>query len=245
MRRVLGRSLLWGHGAFLRFLVLALPHCITLSSVTARNSEGDSMQLDESRAPDDALAGLVDAVRERLLALRGDDLADYVGSELLAVNRVLARIQAEGLSPGPLFCEWGSGLGGVCGVAALNGFAPFGIEIQHELVESARSLAKELELAMIFAEGTFLLPGDEDLTAETVHTRLAFDRHAWNELGLAPEDCDVVFAYPWPGEEACLDGVFARHASPGALLSTFHDWDHVLVQRKLADEDELQSLGWM
>ena len=55
----------------------------------------------------------------------------------------------------------------------------------------------------------------------------------------------MVFAYPWPGEEACLDGVFARHASPGALLSTFHDWDHVLVQRKLADEDELQSLGWM
>ena len=61
------------------------------------------MQLEESHAPDDALAGLVDAVRERLLMLRGDDLADYVGSELSAVNRVLARIQAEGLSPGPLF----------------------------------------------------------------------------------------------------------------------------------------------
>jgi hypothetical protein len=203
------------------------------------------MLLDEPKAPGNALASLVEAVRVSLSELRGDDLADYVGSELLAVNRVLARIQAEGLARGPLFCEWGSGLGGVCGVAALNGFSSFGIEIQPELVDSARVLAKDLELAMIFAEGTFLLPGDEDLTAATAHTRLAFDRDAWNELGLAPEDCDVVFAYPWPGEEACLDGVFARHASPGALLSTFHDWDHVLVQRKLAGDENLQSLGWM
>jgi len=204
------------------------------------------MPLDVPRAPGDVLlVGLMEAVRERFLALHGDDLADYVGSELLAVNRVLARIQAEGLARGPLFCDWGSGLGGVCGVAALNGFSPFGIEIQRELVDSARSLAKGLGLAMVFAEGTFLLPGDEDLTTGMAHTRPTFDRHAWNELGLAPEDCDVVFAYPWPGEEACLDGVFARHASPGALLSTFHDWDHVLVQRKLADGEKLQSLGWM
>jgi hypothetical protein len=203
------------------------------------------MPIEELAAPGSALAGLVEAQRVSSLALRGDGLADYVGSELLAVNRVLARIQAEGLARGPLFCEWGSGLGGVCGVAALNGFSPFGIEIQPELVDSARLLAKDLDLAMVFAEGTFLLPGDEDLAGETAHTRLTFDHDAWNELGLAPADCDVVFAYPWPGEEACLDGVFARHASPGALLATFHDWDHVLVQRKLAGEDGLQSLGWM
>ncbi len=91
----------------------------------------------------------------------------------------------------------------------------------------------------------FLFPGDEDLAAATVHTRLSFGSHAWDELDLAPEDCDVVFAYPWPGEEACVDGVFARHAAPGALLLTFHGWDHVLVQRKLADEDKLMQLGWM
>ena len=146
------------------------------------------MPLDEPQSPGNALAGIVEAVRERSLALSGDDLADYVGSELLAVNRVLARIQAEGIAPGPLFCEWGSGLGGVCGVAALNGFSPFGIEIQRELVDSARSLANDLDLAMVFAEGTFLLPGDEDLVAATAHTRLAFDHHAWSELGLEPED---------------------------------------------------------
>ena len=203
------------------------------------------MPLDEMQAPGAVLAGLVEAVHQRSSALRGDDLGDYVGSELLAVNRVLARVQAEGLARGPLFCEWGSGLGGACGVAVLNGFSSFGIEIQRELVDSARSLAKDLELAMVFAEGTFLLPGDEDLAFAMKHTRPAFDRHAWDELGLAPGECDVVFAYPWPGEEACVDDVFARHASPGALLSTFHDWDRVLVQRKLAGNEKLLPLGWM
>jgi hypothetical protein len=203
------------------------------------------MPLDDMQASGDALALLVEEVRERVLALPGDDRGGYVGSELPAVNRVLARIQAEGLAQGPLFCEWGSGLGGVCGVAALNGFSPLGIEIQGELVDSARSIAKDLDLPMVFAEGTFLLPGDEDLAVATVHTRLAFDCHAWDELDLAPEDCNVVFAYPWPGEEGFVDGIFARHASPGALLLTFHDRDRVLVQRKLADNGELLPLGWM
>ena len=89
------------------------------------------------------------------------------------------------------------------------------------------------------------MPGDEDLTASTTHTHPSFDANAWDELELAPADCDLVFAYPWPGEEACVDDVFARHASPGALLLTFHDWDRILVQRKLGGQDELKTLAWM
>jgi hypothetical protein len=173
------------------------------------------------------------------------DRGAYVGSELGAVNRALVRIRAEGLAPGPLFCEWGSGVGGVCGVAALNGFTPVGIEIQGELIDAARSMAKDLALPTVFAEGTFLLPGDEALAADTTHTHCTFEHDAWDALGVAPGDCDIVFAYPWPGEEACVDGVFARHASSGALLLTFHDRDRVLLQRKLPDSENLQSLGWM
>jgi hypothetical protein len=99
---------------------------------------------------------------------------------------------------------------------------------------------------MDFALGTFLLPGDEDLTSQaTAHTQLSFNELAWKELGLAPKDCDVVFAYPWPSEEIVIDGVFARHASPEALLMTFHDHDHVLVQRKVKGREQLLTLGWM
>jgi hypothetical protein len=199
----------------------------------------------DPRPAEAAVDGLVAEVSTRLLAVHADDRVDYVGSELAAVHRVLARIRAEGLAQGLLFCEWGSGLGGVCGIAALSGFTPYGIEIESELVDSARSMAKSLDLPTIFAQGTFLLPGDEDLAVATPRTRLVFDRNAWEELGLAPGDCHVVFAYPWPGEEAFVDSVFARHASPGALLLTFHDWSRVFVQRKLVDSPKLLPVGWM
>jgi hypothetical protein len=144
-----------------------------------------------------------------------------------------------------VFCEWGSGLGGVCGVATLHGFSAVGIEIRRELVDAARAMAESLDLPMTFAQGTFLLPGDEDLVAETTYTRPVFDPHAWEELDLTAADCHVVFAYPWPGEERSVDRVFARHAAPGALLLTFHDWDRVLVQRKRADDGKLVPLAWM
>jgi hypothetical protein len=208
-------------------------------------SAGDAVPRD-LRTSETAIAGLIAEVEKRRLALGAGDRGGYVLSELFAVDRVLSRIQADGLARGPLFCEWGRGLGGVCGVAALNGFSPRGIEIQGDLVDSARLLAAELELPMTFAEGTFLLPGDEDLAVGMgQHTRRAFNADAWDQLDLAPEDCDVVFAYPWPGEEASVDGVFSRHTSPGALLVTFHDWDHVLVQRTDSPGEELKTLGWM
>lgn len=203
------------------------------------------MTVDDVKTSGEAVAQLEAEVRRRELALPGADRGTYVGSGLGAVNRALARIRAEGLATGLLFCEWGSGVGGVCGVAALHGFRPVGIEIRGELIDAARSMAKDLALPTVFAEGTFLLPGDEPLTADAAHTHCSFDRAAWDALGMTPGDCDVVFAYPWPGEEACVDRVFARHASAGALLMTFHDWDRVLLQRKLADSESLQSLGWM
>lgn len=195
--------------------------------------------------PDDPISRLERQVRDRLLALPGHDRRGYVGSDLPSVDRVIARIQNEGLASGPVFCEWGSGLGGVCGVAALHGLESHGIEIQEELVHEARGIAEDLALPMVFAAGTFLLPGDEDLAASTVHTRADLGAQAWDELGLAPADCDVVFAYPWPGEESLMDDLFERHASDGALLITFHDHDRVLVQRKTAGAAELQPLGWM
>ena len=127
----------------------------------------------------------------------------------------------------------------------MNGFRPYGIEIQQKLVASARSLASDLNYAIAFAEGTFLLPGDEDLASGAdSHTRLDFNARAWDEMELKPADCDVVFAYPWPNEEAFVDNVFRRHASANALLLTFHDLGRVLVQRKVS-HTQLRTLGWM
>ncbi len=198
-----------------------------------------------AQASDDALAILADAVHEQHQLLPGDDRRGYVGSDLPAVSRALARIQDEQLAEGSIFCDWGSGLGEVCAVAALHGFTSFGIEIQAELVAAARVLASKLGVAMTFAEGTYLQRGDDDFAIAGGHSKLAFNSNAWDELGLSPADCHVVFAYPWPEEEAVIDDTFLRHASPGGLLVTLHADDRVLVQRKVADSPDLSTVGWM
>jgi len=202
--------------------------------------------VNEMSAADDPLDYLVDEVSRRLDLVPVDERGAFIGSELPAVDRALSHIRIKGEASGPIFCEWGSGIGGVCGVAALNGFSPHGIEIEPELVRSARTLASDLDLSMEFAEGTFLRAGDEDLAASaTQNTRLDFADDAWEKIDLLPEDCDVVFAYPWPGEESFVDRVFERHASPDALLVTFHDFERVLAQRKLSGSGDLHMLGWI
>ena len=206
------------------------------------------MPRESTQVSDDALATLVSAVGvidEQLRLIPGNDRLGYVGSDLPAVSRALARIQSEQLAGGSVFCDWGSGLGQVCAVAALHGFTSFGIEFQAELVNAARMLASKLGLAMTFAEGTYLQPGDDDFAIAGGHSELAFNSDAWDELGLLPADCHVVFAYPWPEEEALIDDTFLRRASPGALLVTLHADDRVLVQRKVADSPTLFTVSWM
>ena len=52
-------------------------------------------------------------------------------------------------------------------------------------------------------------------------------------LGLAADDFDVVYAFPWPGEQDVFEALFDRSAAIGALLVTFHGVDGVVVQRKV------------
>ena len=53
------------------------------------------------------------------------------------------------------------------------------------------------------------------------------------ELDLEPDDFDVVFAYPWPGEEQVIFDLFADTAAVGSLLLTYHGMDGVRLQRKV------------
>ena len=38
-----------------------------------------------------------------------------------------------------------------------------------------------------------------------------------DELGLAADDFDVIYAYPWPDEERVTAELFRRYAAPGAV----------------------------
>ena len=184
----------------------------------------------------------LDALREMLPAhqelLRGVDHPGHVASDLDPVVRAIAHVCSPGLARGDLFCEWGSGLGFATLAAATFGFRAHGIERHAELVDAARALAGDTGIEASFACGSFLLDDDEDPQG----TRLA---PAYDELGLAPAEIDLVFSYPWPGEELSCDEAFMRHTRPGALLLTFHDHDRVLLQRHEEGAAELVPLGWV
>ncbi|MHC5210453.1 MAG: methyltransferase domain-containing protein [Planctomycetota bacterium] len=187
---------------------------------------------------------------EQAMLLRLGDIPDargrgFVSSELLAVHAALRSVLDRDLARGPVFCDWGSGLGAVCALAASLAFRAYGIEIQADFVAASRALVADLGLEASFALGTFVRPGDEDLIAGEDHVSLTTAPDAYRALGLLPEQIDVVFAYPWPGEEELVDRLFGRHAPPGSLLLTYHECSRVLVQRRNDDAEELQSLGWM
>jgi hypothetical protein len=55
---------------------------------------------------------------------------------------------------------------------------------------------------------------------------------AYEDLGLEPDDFDLIFAYPWPGEEQVIFDLFADCAATGALLLTYHGLEGVRLQRK-------------
>ncbi len=56
---------------------------------------------------------------------------------------------------------------------------------------------------------------------------------AYGELGLGPHDFDVVFAYPWPGEECLIEDLFEKYAAEEALLLTCNQYNSVRLRRKV------------
>ena len=86
---------------------------------------------------------------------------------------------------------------------------------------------------MEFVCGSFIPQGGEDV-ADIVgdFAWLRTDApSAYDELGLDPDDFDVIFAYPWPGEEQAIYDLFERYAAAGALLVTFQGVEAVRVMR--------------
>ena len=101
------------------------------------------------------------------------------------------------------FLECGSAAGVVTIMADLLGFEAYGIEIEPWLVNRSIQLAEELGSGAVFAEGTFVPTAYQD---EIEHLSGDFltptnGACAFDELDLELSDFDLVFAYPWPGDE--------------------------------------------
>ncbi len=149
---------------------------------------------------------------------------------------VLHAISEGALARGRRFCEWGSGFGVVVGLAALLEFDACGIEIEGSLVEEARKLADDFDLPVEFVQGSFVPRGAEDrvYSAGTYSWLTTEGDYAYDDLELDVSDLDVVFAYPWPDEEAVVCDLFERYAGVGALLATYHGGVEFRLKRKVS-----------
>ena len=121
------------------------------------------------------------------------------------------------------FVEFGSAAGIVTIMADLLGYEAHGIEIEPWLVDRSAEIAAEFGSKAVFAEGSFVVPEYQDeieLLSSDSHNPTG-GANAFDELGLDLDDYDLIFAYPWPGDEEWLYELVRRHARPEALLLTY------------------------
>ena len=163
-----------------------------------------------------------------------EPINSFVPSDFSLVYSTLCHVADEHLAPGPLFCEWGSGAGVVTCLAAMLGFDACGIEFETDLVELSIRLARHYHLKAGFCRGNFVPRGGQRIAEEVSEFEwLAIGGpDPYDQMDLEIDDFDMVFAYPWPGEERVIERLFERFAANGALLMTYNGAEGIRLFRR-------------
>ncbi|MCX5654818.1 MAG: hypothetical protein NTY65_09250 [Planctomycetota bacterium] len=172
-----------------------------------------------------------------------EPIYSFVPSDYALVYSALRHMADAHLAAGPLFCEWGSGAGVVACLAAMVGFDACGIEFEGDLVDLSTRLARRHNMKVNFYRGNLVPRGGQKIADET-------DEFEWlavggpdpyDQMGLEINDFDVIFAYPWPGEERVIERLFKRFAANGALLMTYNDIEGIRMFRKRGKDGGVRS----
>jgi len=153
----------------------------------------------------------------------------FVAADYEAVLRMLLTLRAPGLR----FLEWGSAPGVITIMADLLGFEAYGIELDPALVRVARDLAVRYESRARFAAGSFL-PGGYEWKPRSGDGRLGTIGQGipgYAELGHPLEDFDLVFAFPWTGEEPMMHDIMRRYGGRAARLLLYGVADGMQIHR--------------
>jgi hypothetical protein len=122
--------------------------------------------------------------------------------------------------PGRRFLEWGSATGVITIMAEMLGFDASGIELDASLAQAGRELARRSGSRARFATGSFIptgwtwRPRDGDGRLGTI----GHGPSGYLELGRPLSDFDVVYAYPWGGEEPMMLDLMRAHGHEDARL---------------------------
>jgi len=195
----------------------------------------EPLPLDDAPIPARVAALVADG--EARIAAFGRALPAFIPSDHLLVYRALRSLRDGGVLTGTRFCEWGSGLGIVAGLAALCGYEAHAIEIEADLVAEGEALSAAHGLLVEHVAATFVPVGSEDLTAaagDELEWLQPGGADAYELFGRDPDEFDLFFAYPWPGEEEIVFSIFERHAGRGALLLSYHGIEGLRAQRAIS-----------
>lgn len=134
-------------------------------------------------------------------------------------DRVLQRL-IEYYKPGMRFLEWGSATGIITIMADMLGYESYGIELDGELVRTARMLADKYQSNARFAAGSFMPMGYvwRDSTGDNRMGTLGQGDSGYVELKHPLEDFDLVFGYAWDGEMPIMEDVMRCYGGADARL---------------------------
>ncbi len=153
----------------------------------------------------------------------------FVAAEYDSVVDALMRHRGPNLR----FLEWGAATGVITIIADLLGFDAYGIELDRDLVATARDLAKRFDSRAKFVAGSFMptgyvwRPPDGDGRTGTLGSGVS----GYRELGHALDEFDVVFGYPWDGERDLMLDLMNRYGRADATLLLNHVNDGVVAYR--------------
>lgn len=140
----------------------------------------------------------------------------FVAADYDLVLQALLPLRAPGLR----FLEWGSATGVITIMADLLGFEAHGIELDPALVEMARDLARRHGSSARFTDGSFLPTGYRwrSPSGDDRIGTIGYGDSAYPRMGHPLEDFDLVYAYPWSGEEPMMRDLMRRYGSASARL---------------------------
>jgi len=127
------------------------------------------------------------------------DCFDFVPSDYQVVYAVLYSI------PRGRFCEWGSGIGVITGLADMLGFDACGIEINDQMATASRKLLADFGLSATIKTGDYF---------EISH------------------DADIYFTYCWPGQMLRVEQHFFSATQTHARLLICHGAQEVRCKVK-------------
>jgi hypothetical protein len=135
---------------------------------------------------------------------------------------------------GQTFLECGSGLGVITIVADRLGFDAYGIELDPWLFAQSEELATAHRSRATFAQGSFVPGGArDDVTHDSAEFLTVRDGEpAYAELGMELRDFDVIYAFPWPGEEDRFLAMTRAHARRDAAVVLYGATDGYQLFRR-------------